>query len=90
MKYRTAVPTTQVYVNKIFFSNFLIIRIICETNNTNYLYFFFQPHFIDIAEIWLKLQDEVIVLSYLNDVLYQLQNLFPEVSSHLNVIDNSQ
>ncbi|XP_008205959.1 cilia- and flagella-associated protein 206-like isoform X1 [Nasonia vitripennis] len=60
VKYRTAIPTTQVY-----------------------------PQFIEIAEIWLKLQDEVIVLSYINDMLWQLQSLFPKSLSphHQSVLE---
>ncbi|EZA52577.1 hypothetical protein X777_08060 [Ooceraea biroi] len=46
VRYRTAVPTAQVY-----------------------------PQFIDLADIWMGLQDEVIILSSVNNFLWELQNL---------------
>lgn len=39
----------------------------------------FQPRFIEIANIWLKLQDQVIALSHVNEILSELRKLFPEV-----------
>ncbi|KAJ8686759.1 hypothetical protein QAD02_022553 [Eretmocerus hayati] len=60
VKFRTAVPTVQVY-----------------------------PQFVDIAEIWLKLQDEIVILSLINDLLCQLQCLFPEHmdENHQSIVD---
>ncbi|XP_076229195.1 cilia- and flagella-associated protein 206 [Nomia melanderi] len=46
VRYRTAIPTVQVY-----------------------------PQFIDLADIWMGLQDEVIILSSINNFLWELQNL---------------
>ncbi|XP_011645595.1 cilia- and flagella-associated protein 206-like [Pogonomyrmex barbatus] len=46
VRYRTAIPTTQVY-----------------------------PQFIDLADIWMSLQDEVIILSSINNFLWELQSL---------------
>ncbi|XP_047364422.1 cilia- and flagella-associated protein 206-like [Vespa velutina] len=46
MRYRTAIPTTQVY-----------------------------PQFIDLADIWMGLQDEVIILSNINNFLWEIHNL---------------
>ncbi|XP_011174414.1 cilia- and flagella-associated protein 206 [Solenopsis invicta] len=46
VRYRTAIPTTQVY-----------------------------PQFIDLADIWMGLQDEVIILSSINNFLWELQSL---------------
>ncbi|XP_011878807.1 PREDICTED: UPF0704 protein C6orf165 homolog [Vollenhovia emeryi] len=46
VRYRTAIPTTQVY-----------------------------PQFIDLADIWMGLQDEVIILSSVNNFLWELQSL---------------
>nr|XP_034179194.1 cilia- and flagella-associated protein 206 [Osmia lignaria] len=46
VRYRTAIPTVQVY-----------------------------PQFIDLADIWMGLQDEVIVLSSFNNFLWELQSL---------------
>ncbi|KYN19793.1 PREDICTED: UPF0704 protein C6orf165 homolog [Trachymyrmex cornetzi] len=46
VRYRTAIPTTQVY-----------------------------PQFIDLADIWMGLQDEVITLSNINNFLWELQGL---------------
>ncbi|XP_035723460.1 cilia- and flagella-associated protein 206-like [Vespa mandarinia] len=46
MRYRTAIPTTQVY-----------------------------PQFIDLADIWMGLQDEVIILSNINNFLWEIYNL---------------
>ncbi|KYQ50231.1 hypothetical protein ALC60_10685 [Trachymyrmex zeteki] len=46
VRYRTAIPTTQVY-----------------------------PQFIDLADIWMGLQDEVITLSSINNFLWELQSL---------------
>ncbi|KAL7306099.1 hypothetical protein TKK_0001552 [Trichogramma kaykai] len=49
VKYRTAIPTTQVY-----------------------------PQFIEIAKTWFKLQDEVLVISFLNEMLCQLRSFLPQ------------
>ncbi|XP_066587430.1 cilia- and flagella-associated protein 206 isoform X2 [Prorops nasuta] len=46
LRYRTAVPTTQVY-----------------------------PQFVDLADIWMSLQDEVIVLSHINSFLWEIYSL---------------
>ncbi|KAI4492577.1 hypothetical protein M0804_002368 [Polistes exclamans] len=46
MRYKTAIPTTQVY-----------------------------PQFIDLADIWMGLQDEVIILSNINNFLWEIHNL---------------
>ncbi|XP_077266992.1 cilia- and flagella-associated protein 206 [Temnothorax americanus] len=46
VRYRTAIPTTQVY-----------------------------PQFIDLADVWMGLQDEVIILSSINNFLWELQSL---------------
>ncbi|XP_024936316.1 cilia- and flagella-associated protein 206 isoform X2 [Cephus cinctus] len=46
VRYRTAIPTAQVY-----------------------------PQFIDLADIWIRLQNEVIVLSQIYGFLWQLENL---------------
>ncbi|XP_012062355.1 PREDICTED: UPF0704 protein C6orf165 homolog [Atta cephalotes] len=46
VRYRTAIPTSQVY-----------------------------PQFIDLADIWMSLQDEVIILSNINNFLWELQGL---------------
>ncbi|XP_011496909.1 PREDICTED: UPF0704 protein C6orf165 homolog [Ceratosolen solmsi marchali] len=60
VKYRTAIPTAQVY-----------------------------PQFKDLANIWLKLQDEVITLSYINEMLWKLQCFFPKiVDTHHRTILN--
>lgn len=50
VRYRTAIPTLQVY-----------------------------PQFIDLADIWMRLQDEVIVLSNINSFLWQLRVLCTKV-----------
>ncbi|XP_014217881.1 cilia- and flagella-associated protein 206-like, partial [Copidosoma floridanum] len=39
------------------------------------------PSFKEIAEIWLRLQNEVIVLSSVNEMLFELQDIFPK---HIN------
>ncbi|CAK9824752.1 Cilia- and flagella-associated protein 206 [Anthophora retusa] len=46
VRYRTAIPTVQVY-----------------------------PQFIDLADIWMGLQDEVIILSSINNFLWEIENL---------------
>ncbi|XP_015437941.1 PREDICTED: UPF0704 protein C6orf165 homolog [Dufourea novaeangliae] len=46
VRYRTAIPTVQVY-----------------------------PQFIDLADIWMGLQDEVIILSSINNFFWELDNL---------------
>ncbi|OAD56516.1 hypothetical protein WN48_03203 [Eufriesea mexicana] len=46
VRYRTAIPTVQVY-----------------------------PQFIDLADIWMGLQDEVIILSSINNFLWEFQTL---------------
>ncbi|KOC59228.1 UPF0704 protein C6orf165 like protein [Habropoda laboriosa] len=46
VRYRTAIPTVQVY-----------------------------PQFIDLADIWMGLQDEVIILSGINNFLWEIENL---------------
>ncbi|XP_043519912.1 cilia- and flagella-associated protein 206-like isoform X1 [Frieseomelitta varia] len=51
VRYRTAIPTVQVYVR-------------------NHI-----PQFIDLADIWMGLQDEVIVLSRINNFFWELQTL---------------
>ncbi|KAL0129841.1 hypothetical protein PUN28_001831 [Cardiocondyla obscurior] len=55
VRYRTAIPTTQVY-----------------------------PQFIDLADIWMGLQDEVIILSSINNFLWELQSLSNKT---LNIYD---
>ncbi|XP_033220083.1 cilia- and flagella-associated protein 206-like isoform X2 [Belonocnema kinseyi] len=44
------------------------------------------PQFIDMADIWMSLQDEVIALSHTNRFLWQLQNLYVKT---INVYDES-
>ncbi|XP_043271050.1 cilia- and flagella-associated protein 206 isoform X2 [Venturia canescens] len=58
VRYRTAIPTLQVY-----------------------------PQFIDLADIWMRLQDEVIVLSHINNFLWQLQTL---CTKNVNVHDHTR
>ncbi|XP_012281391.1 cilia- and flagella-associated protein 206 [Orussus abietinus] len=45
------------------------------------------PQFIDLADIWMSLQDEVIVLSHINNFLWQLQSL---TVKHVNVYDEAR
>ncbi|XP_011702835.1 PREDICTED: UPF0704 protein C6orf165 homolog [Wasmannia auropunctata] len=58
VRYRTAIPTTQVY-----------------------------PQFIDLADIWMGLQDEVIILSSVNNFLWELQSLSNKT---VNIYDQSK
>ncbi|XP_053975332.1 cilia- and flagella-associated protein 206-like [Hylaeus volcanicus] len=57
VRYRTAIPTVQVY-----------------------------PQFIDLADIWMGLQDEVIILSSINNFLWELQSLS---TKNVNVYDEA-
>ncbi|XP_043679846.1 LOW QUALITY PROTEIN: cilia- and flagella-associated protein 206-like [Vespula pensylvanica] len=57
MRYRTAIPTTQVY-----------------------------PQFIDLADIWMGLQDEVIILSNINNFLWEIHNLNIKVTQKVHFI----
>ena len=59
---KTAVPTAQVYVCLIvnLFDTFFIIIIIL------------QPLFISLSQIWSEFQDEVVLLSVLNNLLTSL------------------
>ncbi|XP_076234575.1 cilia- and flagella-associated protein 206 [Calliopsis andreniformis] len=57
VRYRTAIPTVQVY-----------------------------PQFIDLTDIWMSLQDEVIILSSINNFLWELQSL----SKSVNVYDETK
>ncbi|XP_014487436.1 PREDICTED: UPF0704 protein C6orf165 homolog [Dinoponera quadriceps] len=58
VRYRTAIPTAQVY-----------------------------PQFIDLADIWMGLQDEVIILSNVNNFLWELQSLSNKT---VNVYDQTK
>ncbi|XP_011140290.2 LOW QUALITY PROTEIN: cilia- and flagella-associated protein 206 [Harpegnathos saltator] len=58
VRYRTAIPTAQVY-----------------------------PQFIDLADIWMGLQDEVITLSNVNNFLWELQSLSNKT---VNVYDQTK
>ncbi|XP_012543365.2 cilia- and flagella-associated protein 206 [Monomorium pharaonis] len=58
VRYRTAIPTTQVY-----------------------------PQFIDLADIWMGLQDEVIILSSINNFLWELQSLSNKA---INIYDQTR
>lgn len=46
-----------------------------------------QPQFIDLADIWMGLQDEVIILSSINNSLWELQSLSNKVLMHSLAID---
>lgn len=45
----------------------------------------YQPQFIDLADIWMGLQDEVIILSNVNNFLWELQSLSNKVTVHSTI-----